>query len=287
MKYILIIALLFNVSSAQSLFGVVASDGFDADARRYLDSAGITNSSQRSAFNTFVKGMKSNGLWTKAAAIYPFMGTTASSQKWNAKDVRDLDAAYRLTFVNSATHDANGVTFNGTTQYAQTYLTASSVQTDNNNAILIYNRTNNSGSITDIGARSTRVSGGERITAIYAKLGDGKAYAYNQNLSLEFSATNTDASGLYINTRTSSTSFKVFRNGTQLGSTISTSNTETLPVASYTIGALNWAGTGLFNYSNRNYCFAVIFTSGLSDSEASTASSLINTLQTALGRNTY
>lgn len=283
MKYIVIILLLFNVASAQSLFGVVAGDGFDQDARKYLDSAGITDASQRSAFNTFVKGMKANGLWSKAAAIYPFMGGTASSHKWNAKDVRDLDAAFRLSFVNSATHNSNGVTFNGTTQYASTFLNASTVQTSNNNAFAIYNRTNNAQQITDIGARSSA----SVISATYAKIADGKAYAYNQDIAAEFSQTNSDASGFYINTRTSSTSLKIFRNGSQLGSTVTTANTQSLPNASYSIGALNWSNTGIFNYSNRNYCFAIIFNTGLSDSEASTLSTLVNNLQTALGRNTY
>ena len=53
------------------------------------------------------------------------------------------------------------------------------------------------------------------------------------------------------------------------------------------IGAINSDGVGIFNYANRNYCFAIILNSGLSDSEASTLSSLVNTLQTALGRNIY
>ena len=226
MRYILIIALLFNVASAQSLFGVVAGDGFDQDAKRYLDSAGITNSSQRSAFNAFVKGWKNAGLWTKTSAIYPFMGGSASSHKWNAKDVRDLDAAFRLTFPNGATHDANGITFNGTNQYALTFFNPNNNASSNNSfAMGIYSRTNSSANQADMYA--TLTTAGNPRAGILSRWGDGNFYGDMWDDSeTRIMVSNSDSRGIFIASRTASNSFKAYRNGSQIGSTSTRTSIE-------------------------------------------------------------
>jgi hypothetical protein len=92
---------------------------------------------------------------------------------------------------------------------------------------------------------------------------------------------------MYLVSRTSSTSLKVYKNGSQFGTTQTATNTTRQVNANMFIGAINSDGIGIFNYANRNYCFAIIMNTGLSDSEASTLSSLVNALQTSLGRNTY
>ena len=68
----------------------------DPDAIAFLMAAGITDGTQAAAINTLVIRMKADGIWTKMKAIYPFVGGSAASHKWNLKDPRDLDAAYRL-----------------------------------------------------------------------------------------------------------------------------------------------------------------------------------------------
>jgi hypothetical protein len=50
----------------------------------------------------------------------PVCWGTASQHKWNLKDPRDLDAAYRLQFNGGMTHSANGILFNGTNGWADT-----------------------------------------------------------------------------------------------------------------------------------------------------------------------
>jgi hypothetical protein len=95
----------------------------DPDAQAFITAAGITNPTQQAAINTLVVDLKSDGLWTKMIAIYPLVGGTASSQKYNLKDPRDLDVAYRLTFYGGWVHDSNGITGNFTNTYADTYIT--------------------------------------------------------------------------------------------------------------------------------------------------------------------
>ena len=58
----------------------------DADAQAYIDSAGITNQSEKDAVCNFVTQLKNYSLWDKIIAAYPLAGTTSTSQKWNLKD---------------------------------------------------------------------------------------------------------------------------------------------------------------------------------------------------------
>ena len=73
-----------------------AEVGVDADAQAFITAAGITDSTQQSAIDTLVKQLKGYGIWSKMKAVYPFVGGTATTHKYNLKDPRDLNAAFRL-----------------------------------------------------------------------------------------------------------------------------------------------------------------------------------------------
>jgi hypothetical protein len=94
----------------------------DPDAQAFITAANITDPTQQSAINTLVVGLKTDGLWTKMMAIYPFVGGTATSHKYNLKDPRDLDVAYRLTFGGGWGHSSFGIGGNGANTYADTYI---------------------------------------------------------------------------------------------------------------------------------------------------------------------
>ena len=91
---------------------------FDPDAQAFITAAAITDPTQQAAINTLVLDLKGYSIWSKFKAIYPIVGGTASSHKYNLKDPRDLDAAFRLTFATGWTHSANGMLPNGTTAFA-------------------------------------------------------------------------------------------------------------------------------------------------------------------------
>jgi len=98
-----------------------ASVVFDTDAQAFITAAGITDPTQQTAINSLVVGMKADNIWTKMNAIYPFVGGTATTHKWNLKDPRDLDAAYRLQFFGGWTHNSNGIQGDGSSGYANTF----------------------------------------------------------------------------------------------------------------------------------------------------------------------
>ena len=151
-----ILALLFLfalISSCQKEFstgGGILPIVYDADAQRFIDSSGITDFTQKIAINNFVKQLKDSSLWTKFVAIYPMVGGTATTTKWNLKDPRNLDAAYRLTFYGTPVYASTGVLFPTTSDYADTHLT-DEVLNYNDNSISYYSGTQNTVSGYDMG----------------------------------------------------------------------------------------------------------------------------------------
>jgi len=249
---------------------VVAFGGGPADA--FIKAAGITDSTQQTAIKTLVNDLNGYGLWTKMKAIYPMVGETANSHKFNLKDPRDLDAAYRLVFSGGGTHSANGYQTNGVNAFAETYYNPSINLTDiNSNHISIYSRTNNQGGY-DIG-------GGTGSIIVDIEINSGNP-SYNWNMASYFSHNNSNSQGHYINTRTASNAFKLIKNGsTVLGSATGTAG-ATKPNITYHISKL--AGMGV-PFANRQYAFATIG-EGLSDTEAANLYTSIQKFQTTLNR---
>ncbi len=95
-----------TIQGISSITGIqsITFGGYDADAQAFFnaleaDASPVTlNTSQKDSINTLVEALKSASIWTKIKAIYPMIGGVASSHKYNLKDPRDLDAAFRLTF---------------------------------------------------------------------------------------------------------------------------------------------------------------------------------------------
>jgi len=84
----------------------------DPDANAFLTATGITDITIASAVGTLVEDLKGYGLWSKIYVLYPFVGGTATTHKFNLKDPRDLDVAFRAVFSGGVTHNSAGVTGN-------------------------------------------------------------------------------------------------------------------------------------------------------------------------------
>ena len=255
------------------------ASGSDRDAGAFLEAATIYNSRQQRAIYELVRLLKQYGLWSKMKAIYPFVGGTATTHKWNLKDPQDTDAAFRLTFSGGWTHNANGVTGNASSAYGNTYLTPNTALTENNTHLSIYSRTNNDGVYGDIGLDRTPNFFDLILRVSNTFYGDH----YNRNTGAVITA-NTNSSGFFITSRTSSTSMKAFRNTTQLGNTITASSVgfSNLNGNMY-LAALNSTGNVVQYYTNRNYAFASIG-DGLTDTEAANLYYAVQRYQQILGR---
>lgn len=262
-----------------SLNGIIAvKAGFDLDAQAFITAAGITDTTQKNAVNQLVKDLKQNSIYNKFIAIYPFLGGTASSHKFNLKDPRDLDVAFRLVFNGGWTHSSNGVLPNGTNTYADTKITASLYLVNNDNHYSFYNNgsVSNAETTIDMGA-------GDSFGEVYM-------WTYREDFTLKYdngsSITNrvsatTNNKGFSIGSRTNNTTQKIYKNGILLNTNTNT-NTNTLPNSDILISAGNINGVVSF-YSNKQSAFASIG-SGLSDSEVTAFYNAVQRYQTALGR---
>ena len=71
------------ITNPIGFFKTFSGSTFDGDAVNFINVAGIVNTTQKNALNTLVKDLKSTNLWTKFYAIYPVLGGTAYSHKYN------------------------------------------------------------------------------------------------------------------------------------------------------------------------------------------------------------
>ena len=251
----------------------------DPDAIAFLMAAGITDGTQATAINTLVIRMKADGVWTKMKAIYPFVGGNATSHKFNLKDPRDLDAAYRLVFSGGWIHSSTGALPNGTTGYADTKLVPSSTLSLNSTHILYYSRTNISTMGSDFGTIGSYTYTNNLYG--YIKYNDGKTYfRINRGGTLESSIDIPDSRLFYMMNRTSSSQEILFTNTTKNTFNYNSTGLSPFPVF---LGASNKFGTGAFEYSSRESAFATIG-DGLTDTEALAFYNAVQAYQTTLGR---
>ena len=247
--------------------------GCDADALAFLAAAGITDVTITSAICTLVSNMKADGTWTRCNAIYPMVGGTATTHKFNLKNPADTDAAFRLSFVGGWTHSSNGALPNGTNAYANTFYQQTFLNTAH---LSFYSRTNTSGLFNDIGAGGAAIIPNSIILPRYIDRFYG-----NINQTLDSSLVNTDSRGFFMTTRASATNLRLYKN-LALVLTSGVASTS-IPAFNIYIGAFNQGNTAT-RFSNRQSAFASMGT-GFTEAEALSYCANIVAFQTTLGRN--
>jgi hypothetical protein len=240
----------------------------DPDVAAFLIATGITDPIIQSAIEVLVGDLKGFSLWTKMSAIYPLVGGTATTHKYNLKDPRDLNVAYRLAFNGGVTHDSNGITGNGINAYANTFLTDVSLNT-NNKHISMYQR-NVLG-----GPSSVSMGAKDFFCARFYLNYSGSNYSSLGVLQTPFAITNPQR-GMFVISKIISGQFKYYQNSltpfTGINADASTPN----------VFGLLASGDGS-EPSVANLSFASIG-QGFSDSEAANLYQSVQVFQTTLGR---
>jgi hypothetical protein len=254
---------------------------YDTDAQAFIDAVATLTTPQEIAWNDFVVGCKSDGVWTPLKAIYPLIGGTASAHKWNAKNPLDTDGAFRATFGGTLTHDANGIT-GGATGYVNTHLSPAISLSSASNSMGVYIRTNVNEQSADIGIYTTSP---ESYFSIWSRY-DGDFYSWQYTSIGSVTAATATSIGLWQTSVTSVTSHKAFLNGVQFGSTDTVDTSSSFSALNYPVFfmAENNQGLGAVEFSTRNISFVYI-SDGLTDAQILLLRNRIQTLQTALGRN--
>ena len=249
---------------------------WDTDALTFVTNAVITNNTQQVAINNLVKDLKTANLWTKMKALYPFVGGTASTHKWNLKDPRDDNSAFRLSFVNGWTHSSTGALPNGVDAFADTFLSPSASLSLNSTHISGYLRTNINW---DAPILSTE-NAGTYANGLYIY---PKQYSFGYSVRINDSSsasggTNLDEiRGLHLATRTAS-NVKKYRYNTTQKFSLTTAST-----------ALNLSSIYIAKSRNNPNFFSnqIAFISigdGLSDTEAANFYTAVQAFQTTLSR---
>jgi len=250
--------------------------GCDADALAFLAATGITDATITSAICTLVTTMKTDGTWAKCNAIYPMVGGTATTHKFNLKNPLDTNAAFRLSFVGGWTHSSNGALPNGTNTYADTFFNPSLNASLNSHHISYYSRSNVNLTQSEIGVFVTNSN-----SQINARFTNASYYRINTISTGWIIFADTDSRAFYIANRTASNVVNGWRNLTKVATGIIASTS--LTNLNYYIGALNNTGVAS-NYSTKQCAFSTIGT-GLTDAEAAALYNSIQAMQTTLSRN--
>ena len=292
--------------------GIISSSGasFDADALAFITAASITDNTQKTAINTLVTDLKLYNIWTKMKAIYPFVGGTASAHKFNLKDPRDSNAAFRLNFFGGWTHSSTGALPNGTTAYANTYLNPY-VVFGNNQAILPIDSTHSLVHVSKY-SRTNSITTAIKYDGVYSGSGIGERpmiLGWDSNTrpnglaainggvysgSYAFVTLGNRSDGYHVINRNAFTLLKSFRNNTLI-------STNTTDIRSYNGGLQDnvnpnqvffiGARNDSYDYNLRPFAynnFETAFQSigdGLSDTEVSNLYTAVQAFNTTLSRN--
>jgi hypothetical protein len=242
---------------------------YDVNAKRFIDSSGITDSIQRIAINNFVIQLKDSSLWTKFIAVYPMLGGTATTTKWNLMDPRNMDAAYRLTFKGTPSYAGTGVLFPTPTDYANTHLN-DSILTYNDNSISYYSGTQNTVNGYDMGCYDSGFPANEM--AIYHTGDASNWFGY-----YDFGPKPANTTGLFMFSATAS-DVTSYQNG------IVKNSSNAAPVPGFTgysilIGIVKGASSG-----GMRECELATIGNGLTDAQALTFYNIAQKFETALSR---
>ena len=267
-------------TNINSYYGIYNSN-IDTDAQAFITAASITDSTQQGAVDALVKDLKNYGIWTKMKAIYPFVGGTANAHKFNLKDPRDVDGAFRLVFNGGWTHSSTGALPNGSNGFANTNLTPSTVLTYPSAHISVYSRTNTVKNAQIIGVSNSFLP----IIGLLLKSSDSMsklifdAYDFTAH---RVQVDNINSTGYYIGTLISTTSQKLFKNSNLIINNSIAQTQTSFPSFPFYLSGRNDSGT-TSTYDDKEIAFATIG-DGLTDTEAANLYTAVQKYQTTLGR---
>lgn len=254
--------------------------GYTARTTAFATATGITDVTILGALNTFDLGLISNSLDTKMKAVYPMVGGTSTTCKYNFMDARDLDAAFRLQFNGGGTFSSNGYQPNGTNAYANTYITPSTNLDADNLSMSYYSRTNTPVVSTQV-LLSSFVNGSS-LNQLFFDSNIVYFDCYNSTPYIgRVSVSESRSQGMYMGNRLNASINKIVRNGTVIAS-FATGGTGIRPTFSIYMAAANSQGSAVA-FSSLQTAFASIG-NGLTDGEATTFYNLVQAMQTTLSR---
>jgi hypothetical protein len=253
----------------------------DSDSSKIIEAVRSTGvvvtEAMRLYVDYIVSNMKAIGTWQLSNAVYGFVGGTAASHKFNWKDLRDVDAAFRLTYGGVVTHSANGMQGNGTTGFADTKLNAS-ILTIGNTHLSLYGQSVTLNSSFDIGVYNPSQQATQAIllSAYYG----GNVVRYDDGGDSNSLRPSTSSFEKYVVGTRNGNIQRVYQNGRLIGER--TASGGVMPNATFYLMAMNASGFS-FLHSTRILKYVTIG-SGLTDTQATQQSQIVTNAQNILNR---
>lgn len=254
---------------------------FDADANAYLTAVisaggtGITPTVSAATTNMFVS-LKSNNLYNKLYTLYPALGGTAGSCKFNAINPLDTDAAFRLTFFGGGTFSqATGYLGNQINAFADTHFNPLTQGVPYTSFTMFDYVTVDGNHGYDIGAAASSIFVGmaSRRNAHF----QGQIVTSSAGFNLSASTT---ALGTHILSRNNSTSsVSIVQNGGNVNSIPQSTTSLSMPNFDLLINV--YGGVGLFSDKGLS---TFGFAQGLTNIEIANLRNIITTFNNAIGR---
>jgi hypothetical protein len=280
--------LLGNVSNVQiynkALSSTEVANNFNALKSRYgystyttrttafAAATGITDTTILNALNTFDTGLISNGLDTKMKALYPMVGGTANTHKFNFMDAQDTDTAFRLAFNGGWVHSSTGALPNGINAFADAKLNLNTMNSINDISYGYYCRTN-SISLGSFGWG--KVPDKYLSNEFWIRYNDDNKYGYIFDSANDGGSAGGDCRGFNAQSRIASNVKYIQKNS--LISTYTSLSTGSLFSRNFIFSQ------GSQGYENRENAFGYI-SNGLTNTELSNLYTLTQALQTSLSR---
>ncbi len=271
---------LFLPDDASTIYPVrfLPRDLYDADtvtAIAAVEAAGGTlTTAQKSACDTFIRGLKTESLWSSFYGLYLFVGASSGAHAVNWKQ----PGTHTITWVNSPTHDSGGVKGNGTTSYGSTGTLFTSVH-GVTGGFSTYLReavtTDTVALLGTAGVASVDVYVMDHYATIPTKRGAfGKTTFARQDTAV--------ASGFFTTVRRSPTDLQLYRNGASIATSAASVTAATNSTYPYFLGARNAAGTP--DMFNSKYIGLQAVHASMTTAQVLAFYGLVQALQTAFGR---
>jgi len=255
-----------------------SAPAFDADAAAYLaeviSAGGSVDATMSAATDTLFTDLKSNGIYSKLTAMYPFLGGT---QNAHAVEAISPGGSYTLGFNGTWTHTSSGADPQSNTSYATTNLIPSSTYSGDAMSFGVY--TTESNIIADkyhLGANN----GNPYFTALAGW--NGSLIHYNDNTGT-FNISDATSEGFLTSSSDGVNVYgKLFRSGSLLGSVSGATRGNGLSSVEFYVGALNLNGSPYSSTQvNTNFVF---FGEYLTSTEILNFGTIVQTFNTSLSR---
>lgn len=259
-------AIIMNVAKSGQTSPIDLEPDALAYVNRIIAAGGAVSNGNQLAINNYYLSAKANGYFSKLKSLFLAIGSTTNSRLVNG-----------VTGAPAGVLSSGTITNDGIVGVIDSALKPSDIFTLDNFSYGYHNTTPEHLNTSSMGCATGSTSG---ITFSPAVVG-GLLYISGPNRDVYGSVANADSLGAYVVSRTGSALAKCFKNGTLILTHTAGQGAATLPNINFAIGGNN--DSGIFSDDGRTSKWAFL-AEGLTDTEASSITSDLQTLMTAIGR---